>query len=821
MTSNARGTNSSPGIYTREINITQPAARAIGMTALGLVGETLIGPAFQPIQISNYTEFLTYFGGTSPEKYQNKYPKYELPYIAKSYLRESQNLYVTRVLGISGYKHTNLFVLSILSGSTKHVVATLRSKAEYIDEVLIPRITSASVTGSTFGGVYYVTLKTTGTTTEYKFTLDSSRKDYISNVLSSTSKISTGTSDVFIEELFTSKLEQFILNGNLVSGATVNLNRIDEAKFNDFSSAYRYATTPWFVSELKGNSVLPLFRFITITDGDSANSMFKVSIKNIDTETMRFDVVVRGINDSDTNPDIKEYFSSCSLDPNDGSSYLGAMIGDIDEVYVQRSKYIMVEISDDEGVSESIPMGFQGYGLRNYGTGYTNPEVVYNKNYSDSGVEADKKYYFGLSNKNNAKVDSSFFSYKGTATGADIKLTKGFHLDYNVSISLPSSYEATTFITYNDFVSKDKNFRKFTAYFYGGFDGWDIYRKNRTNTDDFKIYKYAETNSALIGPDAADNFKILNTKDVRIPELPTASGMTSDYYAFWGGIRTFADPEITDINIFATPGLDWVNNGTLVNEAINMLENERKDAFYIITTPDKSVDSSDAKSNMFSATEIANNLSNKSIDTSYAATYYSWVQYNDTENGAYIYLPVTKDVVRNIAYTDNTSYAWFPPAGMSARGKVECVKAKRSWLTEEENILYDNRLNVVKTYSQDGVKIWGQKTLQVEDNPLNRIGVRRMMLYIRKLVRRSTLPLIFEPNDNTTKTKLTEIITPIFSSVRSNRGISDYYFDIDDSIEAKKRHEMPVRIWVKPIGALEYIPIDFILTDEGFDFNAV
>src|SRR5574343_653991 len=99
MTSNARGTNSSPGIYTREINITQPAARAIGMTALGLVGETLIGPAFQPIQISNYTEFLTYFGGTSPEKYQNKYPKYELPYIAKSYLRESQNLYVTRVLG--------------------------------------------------------------------------------------------------------------------------------------------------------------------------------------------------------------------------------------------------------------------------------------------------------------------------------------------------------------------------------------------------------------------------------------------------------------------------------------------------------------------------------------------------------------------------------------------------------------------------------------------------------------------------------------------------------------------------------------------------
>ena len=95
------------------------------------------------------------------------------------------------------------------------------------------------------------------------------------------------------------------------------------------------------------------------------------------------------------------------------------------------------------------------------------------------------------------------------------------------------------------------------------------------------------------------------------------------------------------------------------------------------------------------------------------------------------------------------------------------------------------------------------------------------MLYLRKTVRRSNLPLIFEPNDNTTKNKFLEIVNPIFNQVKNNRGISEYKIDIDDSYEAKVRHEMNVQIWVKPIGALEYINIDFMITDEGFDFSTL
>ena len=93
----------SPGVYTSERDLTF-VAQSVGVTTLGIVGETTQGPAFEPIFITNFNEFQTYFGGTSPEKYINtQIPKYELPYICKSYLQQSNQLFVTRVLGLSGY----------------------------------------------------------------------------------------------------------------------------------------------------------------------------------------------------------------------------------------------------------------------------------------------------------------------------------------------------------------------------------------------------------------------------------------------------------------------------------------------------------------------------------------------------------------------------------------------------------------------------------------------------------------------------------------------------------------------------------------------
>jgi hypothetical protein len=93
----------SPGVYTSETDLSF-VAQSVGVTTLGLVGETIKGPAFEPVFITNYDEFQAYFGGTEPVKFVNtQIPQYEAAYIAKSYLQQSNQLFVTRVLGLSGY----------------------------------------------------------------------------------------------------------------------------------------------------------------------------------------------------------------------------------------------------------------------------------------------------------------------------------------------------------------------------------------------------------------------------------------------------------------------------------------------------------------------------------------------------------------------------------------------------------------------------------------------------------------------------------------------------------------------------------------------
>ena len=132
MADNARGIHVSPGIYSREIDINY-AVRSLGITTLGVVGETVKGPAFQVMDIANWREYQEVFGGTSTEKFKgSQYPKYELPYIAKSYLSESEQLKVVRVLGLSGYNAGPAWIVTASKdGANKVAVAVIRSRGTY------------------------------------------------------------------------------------------------------------------------------------------------------------------------------------------------------------------------------------------------------------------------------------------------------------------------------------------------------------------------------------------------------------------------------------------------------------------------------------------------------------------------------------------------------------------------------------------------------------------------------------------------------------------------------------------------------------------
>ena len=379
-------------------------------------------------------------------------------------------------------------------------------------------------------------------------------------------------------------------------------------------------------------------------------------------------------------------------------------------------------------------------------------------------------------------------------------------------------------------IYEDKKLRKFTVAFYGGWDGWDYYRSSRTNTDDYKYSNYRGTlnkntgkgtNFSVIGKKSSLGSSIDILNSVENYDLnPNENAITSDWYAYLSGIRKFANPKNIDINVLATPGIDYVNNKTLVEEVIDMVETERADAIYVVTTPDKPFGSGDTETEMFNADEVVWNLEDSDIDSNYTCTYYPWVKYYDENNSSYIYLPPTKDVVRNFAYTDNTAYPWFAAAGWN-RGGIDGVRPKKSLKLVEQDTLYAGRINFVNTFAQEGMKIWGDNNLQVRESQMNKISKRRLLLRIRKLCSIACVGLLFDPNDNTIKQRFQSTIEPIMNDIMSNRGITNWKMEIDDSVEARDRLELPAKIYLKPTPNLEYITIDFIITPQGTNWDNV
>jgi len=792
----------SPGVYTSEKDLSF-VTRQVGVTTLGLVGETTKGPAFQPIFVSDFNEFKSFFGGLNATKVTDTgYPKYELPYIAKSYFTKSNQLYVTRVLGFSGYDAGQSWAIT---ADNNQVIALLRSRASYdASENLIWGTSDLSIdptlTGSTTDAKADFTLSGSGFS--YTVSLDSTKKSFITRVLGT--KADVGQAPIYVEEIYSNMLEELITNVEITGLSTTLVD--NGTTFSDYKTEYLPAVTPWVISEVNGEVIKKLFRLITISDGTSANSEVKISIENIKPDAREFDVRVRAFYDTDANPITLERYSRCTMDPT-SDNFIGRRIGTLDGFYASNSNYVLLELDIDEDTSTSFPAGFTGLPARVYSGGELAPSINYNTEYLP--YSKIRKIYLGLSDT--VGIDQNFFNYLGTDITVTSGMTNGFHMDIdasgltvNGSILDAGLYPFKTDddldltgTTYNKIYS-----RKFTMAPYGGFDGWDIYRDGRTNTD---TYAKGQTKSDLAESSGAIDIKITSTGD---------EGTTSDYYAYFEAINTFNNPEAININVLATPGIDTLNNTNLVDATIEMVEEKRCDSIYIATTPDYENEA------VIEVDDLVNRLDNTGIDSNYTATYWPWIQVKDSDNEVLVYLPPTRDVVRNIALTDNVSFPWFAVAGVQ-RGVVSGIKARKKLTLDERDTLYEGRINPIATFASEGLIIFGNKNLQVKETALNRLNVRRLLLQARKLISAVSIRLLFEQNDEVVRNQFKSLVNPILENIRSERGLTDFRVEVDTSPESIDRGELNGRIFIKPTRALESITVEFVVMNTGASFEDV
>jgi len=704
----------------------------------------------------------------------------------------------------------------------------------------------------------------------FETSLRQTNSKYISKVLGSDNFSKTRTQiPLFVEEIYPGALE-YLYNKGYIRGLNCDLLSLEDARSLSTSSIawnlekYTTPMTPFLVSELRGSEVFKLFRFVSISDGTAANTEIKVSITNISFNNQTFDVLVRSFYDTDTTPVVIEKFTNCNLDIN-SNSFVAKKIGSVNGEFNLVSKYIMVEMADDYPF-DALPCGFYGYIQRQYEnmsnkspvpiykTKYNFPgETIYNPpfgatsggdNVVSSAGDNVRRTYLGFSSR--LGVDESFLQYKGkqnpitdfeTATEADDwnYQTKGFHMDSGaLNITISNSYSTSGdpafdcgVAPFNSEPETQENpyynlfARKFTVCFAGGFDGWDIYREHRTNGDRYQLggtgYLAGAAPSTRYPTATGDGM----FKRITINQN-TVDWANTDYYAYLLGIETFSNPESTNINVFATTGIDMINHDNLVESAINMVQYQRADSIYIATTPDYQMftpDSGDIN-NIILPSEAVSTLDETGIDSNYTATYYPWILVRDTVNNTQIYLPPTGEVCRNLALTDNIAFPWFASAGYT-RGLVNSVKARVKLTQEDRDILYQGRINPIATFSDVGTVIWGNKTLQIADTALNRLNVRRLLLQARKLISAVAVRLLFEQNDQVVRQQFLDSVNPILDAIRRDRGLYDFRVTVSSSSEDLDRNTLNGKIYLKPTRALEFINIEFFITPTGASFENI
>ena len=286
------------------------------------------------------------------------------------------------------------------------------------------------------------------------------------------------------------------------------------------------------------------------------------------------------------------------------------------------------------------------------------------------------------------------------------------------------------------------------------------------------------------------------------------------------GYALYATSEIVDVNlIIGGPGVDATDTATGVYLAglVGQGSSARNDAMVFLspTLTDATVTKTAAAMTTTKTTYGSN---------SYVVMDGAWKYQYDRYRDVFFYCPMNGDTAGLVARTEHTNDAWWSPAGMT-RGQIKNI-IKLSWepTKADRDTLYKGSVNPIITMPGAGILLWGDKTAQIKPSAFDRINVRRLFIVLEKAISTAAKAMLFEFNDEFTRSAFVNMVEPFLREVQGRRGITDFKVVCDTSNNTGQiidTNQFVGDIYIKPARSINYIQLNFIAARTDVSFTEI
>ena len=332
------------------------------------------------------------------------------------------------------------------------------------------------------------------------------------------------------------------------------------------------------------------------------------------------------------------------------------------------------------------------------------------------------------------------------------------------------------------------------------------------------VYTEGGLEEITANSDSTTNFSLLAHKSYSF-----GGGLDYETYDVSDSTQTyldvFSDSETIQIDYILAGPCNLAKANSLINIATN-----RKDCIAFISPKRTDVIGSDASTATKQKENVVEFFESISDSSSYAVFDSNYKYIYDRFNDAYRWIPCNADVAGLCVNAATIAEPWYSPAGFNRGNLRNAIKVAFNPTKQHRDELYAKRINPIATFPGQGIVLFGDKTALRSPSAFDRINVRRLFLIIERSIKEFSRGVLFELNDESTRSNFTSQVENFMRDIQARRGMTDFLVVADttnNTADVIDRNEFVADIYIKPSRSINFITLTFVATRTGVSFNEV